>query len=177
MHTRGRRLASDGVRSVTDRSLQKKHRRQAASYQTTCKPLKKLDFVGADLSAKRPVHSTHMRWLKHCIRGQVRSYQTTYNLLKKLGFVGADRATFRLSAKRPVHPTHSRTSPLPRRPVFDARQRYVEDVVAPPTVRGRSASAWVGGTRHQDTADFSSRKSPLVLPAGRFSRSVLVPAC
>ncbi|WP_206080192.1 hypothetical protein, partial [Pseudomonas viridiflava] len=26
---------------------------------------------------------------------------------------------------------HSRTSPLPRRPVFDARQRYVEDVVAP----------------------------------------------
>ncbi len=108
MHTRGRRLASDGVRSVTDRSLQKKHRRQAASYQTTCKPLKKLDFVGADLSAKRPVHSTHMRWLKHCIRGQVRSYQTTYNLLKKLGFVGADRATFRLSAKRPVHPTHMR---------------------------------------------------------------------
>ncbi|WP_205977748.1 hypothetical protein, partial [Pseudomonas viridiflava] len=72
---------------------------------------------------------------------------------------------------------HSRTSPLPRRPVFDARQRYVEDVVAPPTVRGRSASAWVGGTRHQDTADFSSHKSPLVLPAGRFSRSVLVPAC
>ncbi len=74
MHTRGRRLAGDGVRSVTDRSLQKKHRRQAASYQTTCKPLKKLDFVGADLSAKRPVHPTHMRWLKYCIRGQVRSH-------------------------------------------------------------------------------------------------------
>ncbi|WP_218838801.1 hypothetical protein, partial [Pseudomonas viridiflava] len=47
------------------------HRRQAASYQTTCKPLKKLDFVGADLSAKRPVHPAHMRWLKYCIRGQV----------------------------------------------------------------------------------------------------------
>ncbi|OAG91484.1 hypothetical protein AO065_23230 [Pseudomonas viridiflava] len=29
---RGRRLAGDGVRSVTDRSLQKKHRRQAASH-------------------------------------------------------------------------------------------------------------------------------------------------
>ena len=28
----GRRLAGDGVRSVTDRSLQKKHRRQAASH-------------------------------------------------------------------------------------------------------------------------------------------------
>ncbi|WP_205902542.1 hypothetical protein, partial [Pseudomonas viridiflava] len=28
---------------------------------------------------------------------------------------------------------HSRTSPLPRRPVFAARQRYVEDVLAPPT--------------------------------------------
>ncbi|MEE4150657.1 hypothetical protein, partial [Pseudomonas viridiflava] len=28
---------------------------------------------------------------------------------------------------------HSRTSPLPRPPVFAARQRYVEDVVAPPT--------------------------------------------
>ncbi len=56
------------------------HRRQAASYQTTCNPLKKLDFVGADraafrLSAKRPVHPTHMRWLKHCIRGQVRSHE------------------------------------------------------------------------------------------------------
>ncbi|WP_206363791.1 hypothetical protein, partial [Pseudomonas viridiflava] len=25
---------------------------QVRSYQTTCKPLKKLDFVGADLSAK-----------------------------------------------------------------------------------------------------------------------------
>ena len=26
------------------------------------------------LSAKRPVHPTHMRWLKYCIRGQVRSH-------------------------------------------------------------------------------------------------------
>ena len=49
--------------------------------------------MGADLSAKRPVHPTHMQWLKYCIRGQVRSHQ------------------------------------------FAARQRYVEDVVAPPTVR------------------------------------------
>ncbi len=51
--------------------------------------------MGADraafrLSAKRPVHPTHMQWLKYCIRGQVRSYQTTCNLLKKLDFVGAD---------------------------------------------------------------------------------------
>ncbi len=29
------------------------HRRQAASYRTTCKPLKKLDFVGADRAAFR----------------------------------------------------------------------------------------------------------------------------
>ncbi|WP_241004942.1 hypothetical protein [Pseudomonas viridiflava] len=41
--------------------------------------MKKLDFVGADraafrLSAKRPVHPTHMQWLKYCIRGQVRSH-------------------------------------------------------------------------------------------------------
>ncbi|WP_163022503.1 hypothetical protein [Pseudomonas viridiflava] len=66
--------------------------------QTTCNPLKKLDFVGADraafrLSAKRPVHPTQMQWLKYCIRGQVRSHG----------------------------------------PVFAARQRYVEDVVAPST--------------------------------------------
>ncbi|PCK92151.1 hypothetical protein PsyrCH409_09785 [Pseudomonas viridiflava] len=52
----------------------------AASYQTTCNPLKELDFVGADraafrLSAKRPVHPTHMQRLKYCIRGQVRSHQ------------------------------------------------------------------------------------------------------
>ncbi len=50
------------------------HRGQAPSYQTTHKSLKKLGFVGADLSAKRPVHPTHKRWLKHCIRGQVRSH-------------------------------------------------------------------------------------------------------
>jgi len=31
--------------------------------------------VGADLSAKRPVHPTQMQWLKYCIRGQVRSHQ------------------------------------------------------------------------------------------------------
>ncbi len=31
---RGRRLAGDGVRSVADRSLQKKHRRQAASHSS-----------------------------------------------------------------------------------------------------------------------------------------------
>ena len=31
--------------------------------------------MGADLSAKRPVHPTHMQWLKYCIRGQVRSHQ------------------------------------------------------------------------------------------------------
>ncbi len=37
---RGRRLAGDCVRSVADRSLQKKHRRQAASYQTTRNLLK-----------------------------------------------------------------------------------------------------------------------------------------
>ncbi|WP_424478343.1 hypothetical protein, partial [Pseudomonas viridiflava] len=60
-------------------------------YQTTCNLLKKRDFVGADLSAKRPVHPTHMQWLKYCIRGQVRSHR------------------------------------------FAARQRYVEDVVGPPT--------------------------------------------
>ncbi len=59
--------------------------------------------IQADLSAKRPVHPTHVRWLKPCIRGQVRSYQTTCKPLKKLDFVGAD-----LSAKRPVHPTHMR---------------------------------------------------------------------
>ncbi|WP_205903468.1 hypothetical protein, partial [Pseudomonas viridiflava] len=47
----------------------------------------------------------------------------------------------------------------------------------PPTVRGRSASAWVGGTRHQDALIFLPLKSPLILPASRFSRSVLVPAC
>ncbi len=33
--------------------------------------------VGADLSAKGPVHPTHMRWLKNCIRGQVRLYGRT----------------------------------------------------------------------------------------------------
>ncbi|WP_240997091.1 hypothetical protein [Pseudomonas viridiflava] len=59
--------------------------------------------MGADraafrLSAKRPVHPTHMQWLKYCIRGQVRSYQTTCNPLKERDFVGADRAAFRLSA-------------------------------------------------------------------------------
>ncbi len=43
------------------------------------------------MSANRPVHPTHMRWLKYCIRGQVRCHE------------------------------------------FAARQRYVEDVVAPPT--------------------------------------------
>ncbi|MEE4148502.1 hypothetical protein V2I94_06690 [Pseudomonas viridiflava] len=47
--------------------------------------------MGADLSAKRPVHPTRMQWLKYGIRGQVRSHE------------------------------------------FAARQRYVEDVVAPPT--------------------------------------------
>ncbi len=47
--------------------------------------------IQADLSVKRPVHPTHMQWLKYCIRGQVRSHG------------------------------------------FAARQRYVEDVVAPPT--------------------------------------------
>ncbi len=93
---RGRRLAGDAVDAVCQKNRVIVHRRQAASYQTTCKPL------------------------------------------KKRGFVGADRAAFRLSAKRTVHPTHmqwlntafaDKSAPTE----FAARQRCVEDVVAPPT--------------------------------------------
>ncbi|WP_205523273.1 hypothetical protein, partial [Pseudomonas viridiflava] len=52
-----------------DAACQKKrvivHRRQAASYQTTCKPLKKLDFVGADLSANAAFQSLNFHRLYH----------------------------------------------------------------------------------------------------------------
>ncbi len=50
--------------------------------------------------------------------------------------MGADRAAFRLSAKRPVHPTHMQWLKFADKSAptkFAARQRYVEDVVAPPT--------------------------------------------
>ncbi|WP_206338287.1 hypothetical protein, partial [Pseudomonas viridiflava] len=47
---RGRRLAGDCVSSVSNIPFDKPNRRQAASYQTTHKSLKKLGFVGADMS-------------------------------------------------------------------------------------------------------------------------------
>ncbi len=55
------------------------HRRQAASYQTTCKPLKKLDFVGADraafrLSANAVIQPMNIRRMYRPFRGQVRSH-------------------------------------------------------------------------------------------------------
>ncbi|TKJ58803.1 hypothetical protein PviCFBP13515_21360 [Pseudomonas viridiflava] len=82
--------------------------RQAASYQTACKPLKKRDFVGADraafrLSAKGPVHPTHMQWLKYCIRGQVRSHEVCC-----------------------ATALHRRRGEASHSPAFGARQRYVE---------------------------------------------------
>ncbi|WP_205895585.1 hypothetical protein, partial [Pseudomonas viridiflava] len=49
----GRRLAGDAASAVSQADRVIVHRRQAASYQTTCKPLKKLDFVGADRAAFR----------------------------------------------------------------------------------------------------------------------------
>ncbi|WP_205901052.1 hypothetical protein, partial [Pseudomonas viridiflava] len=69
----------DGVHSVTDRSLQKKHRRQAVSYQTTCNSLKKRDFVGADraafrLSANTVFQAMNIRRMYWPFRGQVRSH-------------------------------------------------------------------------------------------------------
>ncbi|WP_205902516.1 hypothetical protein, partial [Pseudomonas viridiflava] len=45
------------------------HRRQAASYQTTCKPLKKLDFVGADLSANAVIQPMNIRRMYRPFRG------------------------------------------------------------------------------------------------------------
>ncbi|WP_206358789.1 hypothetical protein, partial [Pseudomonas viridiflava] len=73
-------------------------------------------------------------------RRQAASYQTTCNLLKKRDFVGADRAAFRLSAntvfqamniRRMYWPFRGQSAPTE----FAARQRYVEDVVVPATVR------------------------------------------
>ncbi|WP_206203284.1 hypothetical protein, partial [Pseudomonas viridiflava] len=55
------------------------HRRQAASYQTTCKPLRESDFVGADraafrLSANTVFQAMNIRRMYWSFRGQVRSH-------------------------------------------------------------------------------------------------------
>ncbi|WP_235160763.1 hypothetical protein, partial [Pseudomonas viridiflava] len=55
------------------------HRRQAASYQTTCNLLKKRDFVGADraafrLSANTVFQAMNIRRMYWPFRGQVRSH-------------------------------------------------------------------------------------------------------
>ncbi|WP_205902722.1 hypothetical protein, partial [Pseudomonas viridiflava] len=55
------------------------HRRQAASYQTTCNPLKERDFVGADraafrLSANTVFRAMNIRRMCWPFRGQVRSH-------------------------------------------------------------------------------------------------------
>ncbi|WP_206089016.1 hypothetical protein, partial [Pseudomonas viridiflava] len=47
----GRRLAGDAVDAVFQENRIIVHRRQAASYQTTCKPLNEIDFVGGGLPA------------------------------------------------------------------------------------------------------------------------------
>ncbi|WP_205525362.1 hypothetical protein, partial [Pseudomonas viridiflava] len=47
------RQSDDRVGAVDQENRVIVHRRQAASYQTTCNPLKKLDFVGADRAAFR----------------------------------------------------------------------------------------------------------------------------
>jgi len=44
------------------------------SYQTTCNPLKKLDFVGADLSANAVIQPMNIHRLYRPFRGQVRSH-------------------------------------------------------------------------------------------------------
>ncbi|UZA70333.1 hypothetical protein EZZ81_19710 [Pseudomonas viridiflava] len=95
------------------------HRRQAASYQTTCNPLKELDFVGADraafrLSAKRPVHPTHMQWLKYCIRGQVRSHQVCCATALRRRRSGASHSP--LTDYKPTAPPLSALSPAPAHP-------------------------------------------------------------
>ncbi|WP_206019170.1 hypothetical protein, partial [Pseudomonas viridiflava] len=72
------------------------HRRQAASYQTTCKPLRESDFVGAD------------------------------------------RAVFRLSANTVFQAMNIADKSAPTE--FAARQRYVEDVVAPLTMGSVSSA-------------------------------------
>ncbi len=56
-----------------------RERWQAASYQTACNPLKKLDFVGADraafrLSANAVVQPMNIRRMYRPFRGQVRSH-------------------------------------------------------------------------------------------------------
>ena len=102
---RGRRLVGDAVDAVCQNNRVIVHRRQAASYQTTCNPLKELDFVGADraafrLSAKRPVHPTHMQWLKYCICGQVRSHQVCCATALRRRRSGASRKNCICSARK-----------------------------------------------------------------------------
>ncbi|TKJ68173.1 hypothetical protein PviCFBP13515_12965 [Pseudomonas viridiflava] len=49
-------------------------RGQVRSYQTTCNPLKKRVFVGADLSANAVVQPMNIRRMYWPFRGQVRSH-------------------------------------------------------------------------------------------------------
>ncbi|UZA67143.1 hypothetical protein EZZ81_02390 [Pseudomonas viridiflava] len=84
MGTLGGYDGSDGLRSgprlyLTHRVCQcccrfRADRRQAASYQTTCNPLKELDFVGADLSANTVFQAMNIRRMYWPFRGQVRSH-------------------------------------------------------------------------------------------------------
>ncbi len=94
------------------------------------------------MSAKRPVHPTNIHRLKYSIRGQTERRPVRSHKIQFLQWFTGCLIRADLSAKKAgtsdayavAEILHSRTSPLPRRPVFDARQRYVEDVVVPPTV-------------------------------------------
>ncbi|WP_205904192.1 hypothetical protein, partial [Pseudomonas viridiflava] len=88
-----RRLTGEAVDAAYQANRVIVHRRQAASYQTTCNLLKKRDFVGSDLSANAVFQAMNIR---------------------RMYWPFADKSA----------PTE-----------FAARQRYVEDVVAPPTIR------------------------------------------
>ncbi len=74
-----RRLAGDALDAVLQEDRVIVHRRQAASYQTTCNLLKKRDFVGADRAAFRLSSNTvfqamNIRRMYWPFRGQVRSH-------------------------------------------------------------------------------------------------------
>ncbi|MCQ9394867.1 hypothetical protein NRB14_24960, partial [Pseudomonas viridiflava] len=72
-------LAGDAFDAECQESRVIVHRRQAASYQTTCKPLRESDFVGADraafrLSANTVFQAMNIRRMYWPFRGQVRSH-------------------------------------------------------------------------------------------------------